>query len=101
MGDVALAWLLYAGTSEWPVEQATLTIQALLMWMFFSKFIKLITHFVRYPVDVFLWPVSIVFGWLHGIIKFYACVTLNEVCACLFLSELRFVAAKLALNIDT
>lgn len=49
--------------------------------MIFSKFIKLITHFVRYPVDIFLWPVSILFGWFHGAIKMWALVTLNEVCS--------------------
>ena len=49
--------------------------------MLFSKFIKLVTHFVRYPVDILLWPVSILFGWFHGIIKVYAMVSLNEVCA--------------------
>jgi len=48
-------------------------------WMTFSKFIKLVTHFVRYPVDIFLWPVSILFGWFHGGIKYYALATLSEV----------------------
>jgi hypothetical protein len=79
VGDVALVWLLWVGTSEWPAEQAANALRALLGWMLFSKFIKLVTHFVRYPVDIFLWPVSILFGWFHGIIKFYAMLTLNEV----------------------
>lgn len=79
VGDVALVWLLWVGTSEWPAEQATFAISALLVWMLFSKFIKLVTHFVRYPVDILLWPVSILFGWFHGSIKVYAMVTLNEV----------------------
>ena len=79
VGDVALLWLLWMGVSEWPVEQATLALQALLGWMVFSKCIKLVTHFARYPVDILLWPVSIIFGWFHGIIKFYAFATLNEV----------------------
>jgi len=46
--------------------------------MTFSKFIKLVTHFVRFPVDIFLWPISVVFGWYHGIIKLHAMITLNE-----------------------
>ena len=79
MGDVALVWLLWVGTSEWPADQAANAFRALLCWMLFSKFIKLVTHFVRYPVDILLWPVSVFFGWFHGIIKFYAMVTLNEV----------------------
>lgn len=52
---------------------------SLLAWMTFSKFIKLVTHFVRYPVDILLWPVSILFGWFHGGIKYYALFTLDEV----------------------
>lgn len=36
-------------------------------------------HFVRYPVDVFLLPISIMFGYFHGGIKVYACLTLNVV----------------------
>jgi hypothetical protein len=83
VGDVALVWLLWVGTSEWPVEQSAFAMRSLLCWMLFSKLIKLITHFVRYPVDILLWPVSILFGWFHGIIKFYAMVTLNEVRAAL------------------
>jgi hypothetical protein len=79
VGD-ALLWLfLMWGIAEWPDEHRQIAIFCLLGWMIFSKFIKLITHFVRYPIDVFLWPVSILFGWLHGIIKMYALATLSEV----------------------
>ena len=79
VGDAALWLLLLWGIRDWPVEQARAAIYALAAWMIFSKFIKLITHFIRYPVDVFLWPVSILFGWFHGLIKFYAVVTLSVV----------------------
>lgn len=51
--------------------------QALGLWMFVSKFIKLVGHYIRYPVDGLLLPVSILFGYLHGIIKIYAVLTLN------------------------
>lgn len=54
--------------------------------MIFSKFIKLVTHFVRFPVDILLWPVSVLFGWCHGIIKMHAMVTVTEVCASFVLS---------------
>ena len=79
VGD-ALLWLcLLWGIADWPVQQRQVAIWSLFGWMFFSKFIKLITHFVRYPVDILLWPVSILFGWFHGAIKMYAFATLNEV----------------------
>ncbi|RAL04375.1 uncharacterized protein BO80DRAFT_234994 [Aspergillus ibericus CBS 121593] len=53
--------------------------QALGVWMFISKFIKLVGHYIRYPVDVILLPVSILFGYFHGAIKIYAVLTLNVV----------------------
>ena len=59
--------------------------QSLGVWMFVSKFIKLLGHYVRYPVDVLLLPVSILFGYLHGIIKVYAVLTLNVVSLFLYL----------------
>jgi hypothetical protein len=62
--------------------------------MIFSKFIKLITHFVRYPVDIMLWPVSVLFGWLHGIIKIYALLTLNEVCYSLILHAQLLISSQ-------
>jgi hypothetical protein len=75
-----LLWLfLVRGIAEWPAEHRQIAMFGLLGWMIFSKFIKLITHFVRYPIDVLLWPVSIIFGWVHGLIKMYALATLSEV----------------------
>jgi hypothetical protein len=50
-----------------------------LLWMFVSKFIKLLGHFIRYPEDVILLPVSILFGYFHGFIKVYAFLSLNVV----------------------
>jgi len=76
--DAALLCFLWKGTANWPTEEATRALQALVAWMVFSKFIKLITHFARYPIDIFLWPVSVLFGWFHGIIKCYALATLSE-----------------------
>lgn len=79
IGDAALVFLLWNGTTDWPADKASFAMQLLLAWMTFSKFIKLITHFARYPVDILLWPVSILFGWFHGLIKCYALATLSEV----------------------
>lgn len=77
--DALLWFLLVRGTSDWSLEEAQLAFYVLAGWMTFSKFIKLITHFVRYPVDILLWPFSVLFGWFHGAIKLYAAFTLNEV----------------------
>jgi hypothetical protein len=79
LGDGGLWWLLLQGTADWPAAQKQYAIYALAAWMTFSKFVKLIPHFARYPVDILLWPVSVLFGWFHGAIKYYAFATLNEV----------------------
>jgi hypothetical protein len=47
--------------------------------MVFSKTIKLVPHLLRNPGDVRFVPVSIVFGYLHNIIKLYGFITVTEV----------------------
>ena len=64
---------------SWGEEWHAWAMEALGLWMFISKFIKLMGHYIRYPVDVLLLPVSILFGYFHGIIKIYAVLTLNVV----------------------
>lgn len=44
-----------------------------------SKFLKLLGHYIRHPVDFLLLPVSIIFGYLHGLIKAKAMLTLDVV----------------------
>lgn len=51
----------------------------LLSWMLISKFLKLLGHYIRYPVDFLLLPISILFGYLHGVIKAKAMLSLNVV----------------------
>jgi hypothetical protein len=45
----------------------------------FTKVVKLIGLFVRNPSDVMFLPVSIVFGYFHGLIKLHALFTLKMV----------------------
>ncbi|MCJ1248716.1 hypothetical protein MMC30_005935 [Trapelia coarctata] len=45
--------------------------------IFISKWIKFVGHYIRYPVDVLLVPVSILFGYFHGFFKLYAACTLH------------------------
>lgn len=94
IGDALLWFFLWKGTADWTRNQALPVYYFLLAWMVFSKFIKLITHFIRFPVDVLLWPISVLFGWFHGGIKLYAFITLGEVsthrlstCLCITLSN--------------
>lgn len=79
IGDMLLWFTLVNAASEWSQSDRMNAFYALGAWMIFSKFIKLVTHFVRFPVDIFLWPISVLFGWYHGIIKMHAMCTLSEV----------------------
>jgi hypothetical protein len=77
LGDMALIYLCHKATEHWDPNSHSTAMHALLTWMFISKFIKLLGHYIRYPVDISLLPVSILFGYFHGMIKIYACLTLN------------------------
>lgn len=46
----------------------------------FTKVVKLMGLFRRNPADFCYLPLSIAFGYFHGLIKLYALITLNMVC---------------------
>ncbi|KAF7517147.1 hypothetical protein PCG10_001549 [Penicillium crustosum] len=77
LGDILLVWLCHKATGSWGESFHDQSMTMLYLWIFTSKWIKLLGHYLRYPVDVFLLPVSIIFGYLHGAIKMYAVMTLN------------------------
>ncbi|KAJ5935701.1 hypothetical protein N7466_005248 [Penicillium verhagenii] len=77
LGDLLLVWLCHRGTAPWGEVLHHRAMRMLILWVFTSKFIKLLGHYIRYPVDVFLLPVSMIFGYFHGAIKMYAVMTLN------------------------
>jgi hypothetical protein len=76
---MALVYLCHKATEGWDRQSYWLAIESLLWWMLVSKFIKLLGHYIRHPVDIFLLPISILFGYFHGVIKMYAVLTLNVV----------------------
>lgn len=51
----------------------------LLCLMCSSKWIKFVGHYVRHPIDLLLVPLSMAFGYFHGLIKLYAVLTLHVV----------------------
>ncbi|RDA90017.1 hypothetical protein CP533_0888 [Ophiocordyceps camponoti-saundersi (nom. inval.)] len=72
-----LASCWYA-TSEWEMYQRRWAFWSLFVFIFgFTKTVKLIGLWRRHPVDIIFLPVSILFGWFHGLIKLYALFTLN------------------------
>jgi hypothetical protein len=52
---------------------------AQIVFMCWTKVIKLIGLFTRNPADLKYLPLSILFGWFHGFIKLYALATLKMV----------------------
>ncbi|KAI9705848.1 MAG: hypothetical protein M1836_005254 [Candelina mexicana] len=79
LGDLLIVYFCYEATKELGLESdcRTWTLGSLVFWMFTTKFLKLLGHFIRYPSDILLLPVSILFGYAHGVIKVYALFTLN------------------------
>ncbi|KAI4171380.1 MAG: hypothetical protein LQ343_004336 [Gyalolechia ehrenbergii] len=75
--DAFLIYLFIDMAKCWPNNSRDMGLAALVGWMFLSKFLKLLGHYVRYPGDFLLLPVSIVFGYFHGLIKGYAMLSLN------------------------
>ncbi|KAI0969642.1 hypothetical protein F4678DRAFT_439566 [Xylaria arbuscula] len=51
---------------------------ALGAWIFFTKLVKIIPHFCKYPADLKFIPLSIIFSYLHGIINLYSLWTLDQ-----------------------
>ncbi|CAO1601871.1 hypothetical protein XANCAGTX0491_005509 [Xanthoria calcicola] len=50
-----------------------------LVWIMFTKTIKFMGHFGRYPTDLKFLPVLCLFSYLHGFIYLYSLLTLNKV----------------------
>lgn len=79
----ALSKAGYYGTSDETsgadkCKRNVLWILFIVHWLF-SKTIKLVPHLRRNPSDVRFVFVSILFGYLHNLIKFYGCITVTEV----------------------
>lgn len=77
--DTLLVYFFLDMATPWQSDTRDIGLAMLIGWMFLSKFVKLLGHYIRYPADFFLLPVSIGFGYLHGLIKGYAMLSLNVV----------------------
>lgn len=81
IGDPLILLSLWWGTSGWDAETRRNALIAELVWIFaFTKVVKLVGLWRKHPEDIIYWPVSIVFGYFHGLIKLYSLITLNMVC---------------------
>ncbi|KAI1353373.1 glycosyltransferase family 2 protein [Xylaria sp. FL0043] len=76
--DPLLLFSLWWGTEGWDMDTRRKLLWAQLIFLFaYTKVIKLIGLFRRQPSDIIFLPVSILFGYFHGLIKLYALFTLN------------------------
>ncbi|KAK5660621.1 hypothetical protein OQA88_13185, partial [Cercophora sp. LCS_1] len=50
-----------------------------IVFMVFTKIVKLVGLFWRNPSDMIYLPLSVVFGYFHSLIKLRALITLKEV----------------------
>ncbi|KAJ0322985.1 hypothetical protein Brms1b_001945 [Colletotrichum noveboracense] len=78
--DPLIIFALWKGTADWDMESRKQALWAQIIFVFgFTKVVKLMGLFCRNPSDLMFLPVSIVFGWGHGLIKLYALSTLKMV----------------------
>ena len=59
---------------------------AQLIFLLVTKVVKLVGLFMREPSDLIFLPVSILFGYFHGLIKLWALCTLRMVCTSTFIA---------------
>ncbi|KAF2225660.1 nucleotide-diphospho-sugar transferase [Elsinoe ampelina] len=76
--DGFLFWLLHRATAEVNANAKSHAFLLFAFWIFLTKIVKLVPHFLKYPQDVVFIPVSILFSYLHGIINVYALLTTHK-----------------------
>ena len=67
--DAALIYTLYSHTSFGNTADALYIMAA---WIFASKMVKLLPHFLRCPADLIFIPGYIAFAYYHSLLKLYA-----------------------------
>ncbi|KAI0539781.1 polysaccharide synthase [Xylaria digitata] len=76
--DPLIVLALWWGTEGWDMDTRRYLLWSQLIFLFaYTKVVKLIGLFRRQPSDIKFLPVSILFGYFHGLIKIYALMTLN------------------------
>jgi hypothetical protein len=76
--DPLLVMACWWATADWDSQSRRYAVWSQLIFMFaFTKVVKLMGLFKKNPSDVMFLPVSILFGYFHGLIKLYALATLN------------------------
>ncbi|KAM7208997.1 Hyaluronan synthase [Naviculisporaceae sp. PSN 640] len=77
--DPLLLFSCWWGTEGWSLRERYILLACEVIFMFcFTKVVKLVGLFRKNPSDIVYLPVSIVFGYFHGLIKLYALFTLKQ-----------------------
>ncbi|KAL2198899.1 glycosyltransferase family 2 protein [Corynascus similis CBS 632.67] len=77
--DPLLLYSCWWGTENWETRNRYILLGAEIAFMFgFTKVVKLVGLFRKNPRDIVFLPVSIVFGYFHGLIKLWALFTLKK-----------------------
>jgi hypothetical protein len=78
--DPLIIYLTFMASKGLPGSGQYYAVVAQLVFMAWTKIIKLIGLFIREPTDIIFLPVSVLFGYFHGGIKLWALFTLRMVC---------------------
>lgn len=73
--DGLLFTLLYFGMSDYDALDRTYSLCLLACWVFFTKIVKMIPHFLEFPQDMVYIPAQIAFSYAHGILNVYSLIT--------------------------
>ena len=76
--DIGFASLLSLILAPCSPDTQSLCWILFLVWLLFTKIVRLIPHFLRHPVDMVHIPVLIAFGYFHSLLNIYALCTLTQ-----------------------
>ncbi|KAK4144782.1 glycosyltransferase [Dichotomopilus funicola] len=77
--DPLLLFSCWWGTANWDPSNRRVLLAAEIAFMFgFTKVVKLVGLFRKNPSDIVFLPVSVLFGYFHGLIKLWALFTLKQ-----------------------
>ena len=77
--DASLGYLLFRAAKPVLPDNIGHVMGLFVSWLLFTKIVKLLPHFYRYPGDIKFIPEIVLFGYFHGLIKIYALFTLHQV----------------------
>ena len=78
MGYCLVQWLRKSGSSPHAPNEV-LGLGIFVLWLLFTKTVKLWGHFRQYPADIRYIPLQIAFGYFYGFIKMAALLTIHVV----------------------